>query len=180
MNITSLFERRSLLKAAAALGGLSALFGRAEVAHADGPSSDGMETPSDQVKMADIPPSSTTEVTVERRGQIVLIGINRPYIQNRIDPKTFLGLAKAYYQYDHDPSLRAAVLFGHGDDFSRGIDVDAFQAAVASDRPRITEPGATDTLARTMPILSRSRWSSLFMVTLGTWATNFTSSPIYE
>ena len=146
MNIASLFERRSLLKAAAALGGLSALFGRAAVANADGQSSDvEIEAPSDQVKMADI----------ERRGQIVLIGINRPYIQNRIDPETFLGLAKAYYQYDHDPSLRAAVLFGHGDDFSRGIDVDAFQAVVASDRPRITEGGATDPLAKTAPRLSK-------------------------
>jgi enoyl-CoA hydratase len=154
MNIAGLFERRSLLKAAAALGGLSA--GRDAVAHADGQSSDGgIEAPSDQVKMADIPLSSTTKVTIERRGQIVLIGINRPYIQNRIDPETFLGLAKAYYQYDHDPSLRAAVLFGHGDDFSRGIDVDAFQAVVASDRPRITERRAIDPLARTTPILSK-------------------------
>jgi enoyl-CoA hydratase len=107
------------------------------------------------VRLADIPPSSTAKITVERRGQIVLIGINRPYIHNRVDPETFLGLAKAYYQYDHDPSLRAAVLFGHGDDFSRGIDVDAFQAAVTSDRPRITEPGAIDPLARTAPILSK-------------------------
>jgi enoyl-CoA hydratase len=156
MNISSLFERRTLLKAAAALGGLSALFGRAFVAHADGQGGDaGIEAPSDQVKMADIPRSSTTKVTVERRGQIVLIGINRPYIHNRVDPETYNGLAKAFYQYDHDPSLRAAVLFGHGDDFSRGIDVDAFQAAVASDRPRITERGAIDPLAKAAPILSK-------------------------
>jgi enoyl-CoA hydratase len=128
VNISSLFERRSLLKAAAALGGLSALFGRAVVAHADRQSGDaGIEGSSDQVKMADIPRSSATKVTVERRGQIVLIGINRPYIHNRVDPETYNGLARAFYQYDHDPSLRAAVLFGHGDDFSRGIDVDAFQ-----------------------------------------------------
>lgn len=30
--------------------------------------------------------------TVERRKQIVLIGINRPYIQSRIDIGTYLGL----------------------------------------------------------------------------------------
>jgi enoyl-CoA hydratase len=155
MKIAGLFERRSLLKAAAALGGLSALSGRGAVAQADGQSSEAVETPSDQLQMADIPLSSTTKVTVERRGQIVLIGINRPYIQNRIDPETFLGLAKAYYQYEHDPSLRAAVLFGHGDVFSRGIDVDAFQAIVTSDRPRVTERGAIDPLARTTPILSK-------------------------
>ena len=78
--------------------------------------------------MADIPFSSSAKVTVERRDQIVLIGINRPYIQNRIDPEAYNALAKAYYQYEHDPLLRAAVLFGHGDNFSRGIDVDAFRA----------------------------------------------------
>jgi len=105
--------------------------------------------------MVDIPVSPAAKVTIERRGQIVLIGINRPYIHNRIDPETYAGLAKAYYQYDHDPSLRAAVLFGHGDDFSRGIDVDAFQAVVTSDRPRIAQLGTIDPLAKTTPVLSK-------------------------
>jgi enoyl-CoA hydratase/carnithine racemase len=72
-----------------------------------------------------VPLSSNAKVTVERRGQIVLIGINRPYIHNRIDPETYAGLAQAYYQYEHDPSLCAAVLFGHGDKFSRGIEYGA-------------------------------------------------------
>ena len=105
--------------------------------------------------MADVPFSSNAKVTVERRGQIVLIGINRPYIHNRIDPETYAGLAQAYYQYEHDPSLRAAVLFGHGDNFSRGIDVDAFQALVTSDRPRTDENGTIDPLAKTRPTRSK-------------------------
>ena len=58
-------------------------------------------------------------------------------------------MAKAYYQYDHDPSLRAAVLFGHGNDFSRGIDVDAFAAIVTSGRPRTTASDTIDPLAKT-------------------------------
>jgi enoyl-CoA hydratase len=155
MGIAGLFARRNVLKATAVLGGLSMLSERTANAQADQRNGDGaIEGRPNEVRLADIPPSSTAKITVERRGQIVLIGINRPYIHNRVDPETFLGLAKAYYQYDHDPSLRAAVLFGHGDDFSRGIDVDAFQAAVVSDRPRVTEPGAIDPLARTAPILS--------------------------
>jgi hypothetical protein len=67
-----------------------------------------------EVKMADIPASATAKITVEHRGEIVLIGINRPEIQNRLDPEAYLALAKAYYDFEHDPSLRAAVLFGHG------------------------------------------------------------------
>src|SRR5882757_1904926 len=156
MSIAGLFERRSLLKAAAAFGGLSALSARATVAHADEQDNTvGIQAPSDEVKMSDVTLSSTTKVTVERRGKIVLIGINRPYIQNRIDPETFVGLAKAYYQYDHDPSLRAAVLFGHGADFSRGIDVDAYQAFLASGRTLLNGDSTIDPLAKTRSALSK-------------------------
>jgi enoyl-CoA hydratase len=146
-------QRRSLLKGAAAFGGLSTFFGFTAVARPDeqiGGAEPGAV--SDDVRMADIPLSPMTKVTVERRGQIVLIGINRPYIQNRIDPEAFLGLARAYYRYDHDQSLRAAVLFGHGDNFSRGIDVDAFQAIAASARPFVSEPETIDPLGKSQKL----------------------------
>ena len=107
------------------------------------------QTAAKEVTMVETPIGAATKVTVERRGQIVLIGINRPSIQNRVDPETYLGLAKAYYQYEHDPSLRAAVLFGHGDNFSRGIDVDAFQALAASGRPFLSDPEIIDPLPKT-------------------------------
>jgi enoyl-CoA hydratase/carnithine racemase len=41
------------------------------------------------------------------------------------------------------------VLFGHGDNFSRGIDVDAFQALTASGRSLPSDPESIDPLART-------------------------------
>lgn len=63
--------------------------------------------------LAEISVSSNAKLTIERRGQLVLFGINRPYIQNRIDPETFRAMAKAYYDYDRDPSLRAARLLSH-------------------------------------------------------------------
>src|SRR6516162_5220604 len=153
MNIMGLLERRSVLKAGALLGGLSALLARA--ATADAAERYSGEAVADEVKMGEIPLSPTAKVTVERRGQLALIGINRPYIQNRIDPETYAGLARAYYQYDHDPSLRAAVLFGHGDNFSRGIDVDAFAAIVTSGRPRTQERAAIDPLAKSVPARSK-------------------------
>jgi enoyl-CoA hydratase/carnithine racemase len=156
MNITGLFGRRSVLRAGALLGGLSALLARAALADAqERNDSSGRDAVADEARMADIPLNSTAKVTVERRGQIVLIGINRPYIHNRVDPETYAGLAMAYYQYEHDPSLRAAVLFGHGDNFSRGIDVDAFAAIVTSGRPRPQERAAIDPLAKTAPARSK-------------------------
>jgi enoyl-CoA hydratase len=155
MNIRGLFERRSVLKAGALLGGLSALLTRAQAAHAAERDNSAGEALAEEVKMTEIPLSPAAKVTVERRGQIVLIGINRPYIHNRVDPETYAGLAKAYYQYDHDSSLRAAVLFGHGDNFSRGIDVDAFAATVTSGRPRTQGSDAIDPLAKTAPARSK-------------------------
>src|SRR4029077_10738057 len=81
--------------------------------------------------------------------------INRPYIQNRIDPETFEKLAKAYYHYDHDPSLRAAILFGHGENFSRGIDVEGFKALLRSGKPLLSGEGTRAPLARSKPGLTK-------------------------
>jgi enoyl-CoA hydratase len=101
------------------------------------------------------PGRSGGTLTVERRGQVALFGLNRPQIQNRIDPVTFRALAAAYYDYDHDPSLRAAVLFGHGEHFSRGIDVDAFKSVVATLQPWIPAQKTIDPLAKRQPFLSK-------------------------
>ena len=102
----------------------------------------------DKDHMADIPLSSDAKITVERRGEIVLIGVNRPQNYNRFDPDAFFGLAKAYYDFDNDPSLRAAVFFGHGENFSRGIDVDAFAPLAKSGKPFEVKDGMLDPFAR--------------------------------
>jgi enoyl-CoA hydratase len=47
--------------------------------------------------MADAPRTPTTTVTSERGSQIVLIGINRPEVHNRVDPETYSGLGKALF-----------------------------------------------------------------------------------
>ena len=105
--------------------------------------------------LADAPLSSSTTVTVERRGEIALIGLNRPFIQNRLDPPTRLRLAATYYQYEHDASLRALVLFGHGEHFSRGIDVDASQAAIAAGQRTLNRPAVIDPLGKSTAHLSK-------------------------
>ncbi|WP_250502418.1 enoyl-CoA hydratase-related protein [Caballeronia sp. AZ7_KS35] len=85
--------------------------------------------------LGDIPLSSAATVTIERRDTVAFIGINRPDSQDRIDPQTYLALAQALYRFDNNRSLRAAILFGHGANFSRGIDVAAFAPVIASGRP---------------------------------------------
>jgi enoyl-CoA hydratase len=64
-------------------------------------------------------------------------------------------VAETFYQYEHDPSLRAAVLFGHGEHFSRGIDVDAAQAAIAAGRRTPSGPATIDPLGKSQPHLSK-------------------------
>jgi enoyl-CoA hydratase len=106
----------------------------------------------DKGRMADIPLSPEVKITVERRGGIVLIGVNRPQVGNRFDPDAFFGLAKAYYDFDNDPSLRAAVLFGHGENFSRGIDVDAFAPLARTGKPFAVKDGMVDPFGRTQQL----------------------------
>ena len=108
----------------------------------------GATKPNDSRRMVDIPLSPDTKVAVERRGQIVLIGINRPQMFNRIDPETFYGLAKAYYDFDNDSTLRAAVLVGHGEHFSRGNDIEAFSALAKSGKAFTLGAGQLDPLGR--------------------------------
>jgi enoyl-CoA hydratase/carnithine racemase len=110
-------------------------------------------------RLADVPLGDGATITAERREDIVLIGLNRPFIQNRLDPATRVRLSEVLYQYEHDPSLRAAILFGHGDNFSRGIDVDASQTALIAGRrppPRtdVVDPLGNTTLPRrTKPLI---------------------------
>ena len=132
-NQTTKLGRRTLLKSAAAAAVAATAATRAS---AQAPAAEPVTT------LTDVPLAAGTTVTVERRGQVVLVGLNRPFIQNRIDPPTRLRLGEVLYQYEHDPTLRALVLFGHGPNFSRGIDVDASQAGIISGR-RETTPAPT-------------------------------------
>jgi enoyl-CoA hydratase/carnithine racemase len=93
-------------------------------------------------------PERDAKITIERREHVLLIGINRPHIYNRVDPEAYHALAKAYYDYDHDSSLRAAVLFGHGENFSRGVDVDAFTALAKTGKPTALVEGELDPLGK--------------------------------
>ena len=84
--------RRSFLQIATALGGASTV---GALPHLAGAEDTPQHTDTPAITLQDVPLSSGAKLTIERRGQIVLFGINRPYIQNRIDPETFDKLAEA-------------------------------------------------------------------------------------
>jgi enoyl-CoA hydratase len=163
MTLLNDLGRRKFLKIATALGGASTVGALPSLA---GVSHTSQQTDTSVRTLQDVPLSSAAKLTVERRGQIVLFGIHRPYIENRIDPETFEKLAEAYYQYDRDSSLRAAILFGHGENFSRGIDVEGFKSLAGTGKPWIASTGTIDPLAKRAPGLSKP----LIVVTHGdTW-----------
>jgi enoyl-CoA hydratase len=131
--------RRALIQGAALVAVAAARTARAQ------------QPPAGDTRLTDVPLTTSTTISVERRGEIVLVGINRPSIQNRIDPPTRTLLAQAFYRYEHDPTLRALVLFGHGPNFSRGIDVDAAQSGLQSGQRAAAPADSLDPLGNTVP-----------------------------
>jgi enoyl-CoA hydratase/carnithine racemase len=70
-------------------------------------------------------PSSEQEtaVTVERRGHVLLMGLNRPAKRNAFNLAMIDQLAVAYHELEFDDELRCGVLFAHGDHFTGGLDL---------------------------------------------------------
>ena len=67
--------------------------------------------------------STTTKITIEVRGHLLLIGLNRPEKLNAADLEMLHGLSLAYGELDRNPELRCAVVFAHGDHFTAGLDL---------------------------------------------------------
>jgi enoyl-CoA hydratase len=101
------------------------------------------------------PTAGAGKVTVEQRGPVLLIGMDRPQTRNLIDPAIIIGVGKALYQLEHDDGLRVAVLHGIGPDFSMGIDPPAFIAAVQAGIIPVKDPDFIGILELTPPIRTK-------------------------
>lgn len=60
-------------------------------------------------------------VTYELRGDIALVGLNRPQKRNAISDRFVEAIAAAAARAENE--ARAAVIFGHGDHFCAGLDL---------------------------------------------------------
>jgi enoyl-CoA hydratase/carnithine racemase len=69
---------------------------------------------------------------VERRGAVLIVGLDLAQAQDRLTPPAIIGLGKAYHQLEQDDGLRVAVLHSIGLNFCAGLDVAAFAAAQAA------------------------------------------------
>lgn len=74
-------------------------------------------------------------VTVERRGYLMLIGVDRSEKKNSWNIEVIQAVARAYTELANDPELRVGVVFGHGPDFTAGLDLAEVAPALASGDP---------------------------------------------
>ena len=64
-----------------------------------------------------------SKISVEQRGHILLIGLNRPAKRNAFDIQMLNELADAYTRLENSEDVRCAVLFAHGEMFTAGLDL---------------------------------------------------------
>lgn len=85
-----------------------------------------------------------SKITTERRGHVLLIGLNRVEKRNAFDPPMFHDLASAYGAFEADPDLRCALVFAHGPHFTGGIDLAQFEPLFGKTDPFALETGQID------------------------------------
>jgi enoyl-CoA hydratase len=83
-------------------------------------------------------------ITSERRGRLLLIGLNRVAKRNAFDPPMFHELATALGVLEADPELWCGVVFAHGDHFTGGIDLAQFATLFEQPDPFALGPGEVD------------------------------------
>jgi len=84
-------------------------------------------------------------ITVERRGAVLLVGLNRPQKRNAFDLSMFESIGRAWADLDGDDALRCGVLFAHGDHFTGGLDLAEWSPVFAAGKFPVPE-GAIDPL----------------------------------
>lgn len=87
-----------------------------------------------------------TTLQHERRGNLLLLTINRPQRRNAIDLPTARALARALDDFDADDTLRAAVLSGSDGFFSAGMDLKAYSET--GERPIDSDRGGFGIVGR--------------------------------
>jgi enoyl-CoA hydratase/carnithine racemase len=97
-------------------------------------------------------------IIVERRGHLLLIGIDRPEKRNAFDVPMFEAIGRAYAELDGDLELRCGVLWARGDHFTGGLDLPQW-ATVFTSGGMPVPAGAIDPLglhgpARRKPVVS--------------------------
>jgi enoyl-CoA hydratase len=77
------------------------------------------------------------KIKIERRGPVLLIGLNRPAKRNAFDLEMLDRLALAYAELEDDDAIRCGVLYAEGEMFTAGLDL-------ANVAPKVVEKGVLE------------------------------------
>src|SRR3989440_2465823 len=105
--------------------------------------------------------SEERAVTVERRGHVLLMGLNRPAKRNAFNLAMLAQLAYAYGELETDDDLRCGVVFGHGDHFTAGLDLVEVGSALAEGKGMFPDdtvhPWRLDDRVYTKPVVAAAQ-----------------------
>lgn len=100
-------------------------------------------------------------LTLERRGHVLLIGLNRPEKRNAFNLELLMALGRAYEQLEQDDDVRCGVLFAHGEHFTGGLDLAEVGPAFAEGRFSFPEdardPWRNDGKPWTTPVVATAQ-----------------------
>jgi enoyl-CoA hydratase/carnithine racemase len=97
---------------------------------------------------------SAGTVQLERRGHVLLIGLDRVAKRNAFDLPLWDALCRAYATLDREPDLRVGVLHALGDHFTGGLDLPQWGTAFSSGAWQIVGDGL-DPLGMTGPRVTK-------------------------
>jgi enoyl-CoA hydratase len=104
-----------------------------------------------------------TAVTIEERGHVLVMGLNRPEKRNAFNLAMIDELAAAYHRLEADDEIRCGVLFGHGDHFTGGLDLAEVGPLVREGRLDFSSPGRRD------PWRKDGTWSTPLVMAVQGW-----------
>jgi enoyl-CoA hydratase len=112
-----------------------------------------------------------TAVTVERRGHVFLMGLNRPAKRNAFNLAMLDQLAAAYHDLETDDEIRCGVLFAHGDHFTGGLDLAEVgpvigQGGLPFPRPGRRDPWRKDGVWTTPVVAAVQGWTMTLAIEL--------------
>ena len=84
---------------------------------------------------------STGRISLERRGHVLAIGIDRVAKRNAFDLAMWDGLCRAYGELERDPELRVGVVHALGDHFTAGLDLPQWAPVLAGGGFQIPDVG---------------------------------------
>jgi enoyl-CoA hydratase/carnithine racemase len=92
--------------------------------------------------MSDAPKEG--RITLEKRGHLLLMGVDRVPKRNAFGPEMLDALSAAYGQLESDADVRCGVLFAHGPHFTAGLDLAAVAPVMAERGGAFYPAGAYD------------------------------------